>query len=388
MYFENSTSTRFFDSIVDFTYPRLHKGKDWYVDFTVFNPATNKMQRKKYMLNRYKSAHEREDMAAEMIHNIMKRLKAGWNPFVTTYNPRYYTDFKTVLERYENCINIEASKGTLKVKTQRDYLSRLNQLKIYMHENGREIQVVNEFNTAFAIDFLDYLLFDKDVSAKTRNNYRTWLSTFGTWLVSRKYLEFNPIEQIHMIKEQEKFRDALTPAALSKLKAYISRENPPFYLACMMEYYTFIRPDELRHITIGDIDITNQTVYIDAKVSKNRKGQYVALNDAVLKIMIKQNIFSYPSHCYVFGHDIIPGERQININQFRLEWGKVRKTLNFPASYQFYSLKDSGIRDLANAEGIVVARDQARHSDIAVTNKYLKRDNVVNEQTKHFAGNL
>ena len=342
MYFEKTTTTHFFDSIVDFTYPRLHKGKDWYVDFTVFNPATNKMQRKKYMLNRYKTAHEREDMAAEMIHNIMKRLKAGWNPFVTTYNPRYYTDFKTVLERYENCINIEANKGTLKAKTQHDYLSRLNQLKIYMRENGREIQVVNEFNTAFAIDFLDYLLFDKDVSAKTRNNYRTWLSTFATWL----------------------------------------------YLACMMEYYTFIRPDELRHITIGDIDITNQTVYIDAKVSKNRKGQYVALNDAVLKIMIKQNIFSYPSHCYVFGHDIIPGERQININQFRLEWGKVRKALNFPASYQFYSLKDSGIRDLANAEGIVVARDQARHSDIAVTNKYLKRDNVVNEQTKHFAGNL
>ena len=72
-----------------------------------------------------------------------------------------------------------------------------------MRENGREIQVVNEFNTAFAIDFLDYLLFDKDVSAKTRNNYRTWLSTFATWLVNRKYLEFNPIEQIHMIKEQE-----------------------------------------------------------------------------------------------------------------------------------------------------------------------------------------
>ena len=75
MYFEKTTTTHFFDSIVDFTYPRLHKGKDWYVDFTVFNPATNKMQRKKYMLNRYKTAHEREDMAAEMIHNIIKRLK-------------------------------------------------------------------------------------------------------------------------------------------------------------------------------------------------------------------------------------------------------------------------------------------------------------------------
>ena len=58
-------------------------------------------------------------------------------------------------------------------------------------------------------------------------------------------------------------------------------------------------------------------------------------------------------------------------------------------SYQFYSLKDSGIRDLANEQGIVVAKDQARHSDISVTNKYLVgRDKQVNEATKHFKGKL
>ena len=66
----------------------------------------------------------------------------------------------------------------------------------------------------------------------------------------------------------------------------------------------------------------------------------------------------------------------------------MRKALGFPAAYQFYSLKDSGIRDLANAEGIVVARDQARHSDISVTNKYLKRPKVAHEETKHFVGEL
>lgn len=66
----------------------------------------------------------------------------------------------------------------------------------------------------------------------------------------------------------------------------------------------------------------------------------------------------------------------------------MRKALGFPLSYQFYSLKDSGIRDLANAEGIVVARDQARHSDISVTNKYLKCPNVAPDTTKHFVGEL
>lgn len=55
----------------------------------------------------------------------------------------------------------------------------------------------------------------------------------------------------------------------------------------------------------------------------------------------------------------------------------------------FYSLKDSGIRDLANAAGIVVARDQARHADISTTNKYLQGKSLtVHEETKHFVGRL
>lgn len=31
------------------------------------------------------------------------------------------------------------------------------------------------------------------------------------------------------------------------------------------------------------------------------------------------------------------------VNRLRQEWARVRKALGFPASYQFYSLKDSGI---------------------------------------------
>lgn len=37
-----------------FTYPRLHTGKSWYVDFTSFDPATGTMRRKKYMLDSVK----------------------------------------------------------------------------------------------------------------------------------------------------------------------------------------------------------------------------------------------------------------------------------------------------------------------------------------------
>ena len=76
------------------------------------------------------------------------------------------------------------------------------------------------------------------------------------------------------------------------------------------------------------------------------------------------------------------------LNSFRVEWKKMRTALRWPESYQFYSLKDAGIRDLANAEGVVVARDQAGHTDVAVTNRYLKQGKVVPESVKSFDGLL
>ena len=61
--------------IVQFTLPRLHKGKQWYVDFFAYDPARGKMRRKKYMLDHYKNEQDRENIAAILIHNIFEKLK-------------------------------------------------------------------------------------------------------------------------------------------------------------------------------------------------------------------------------------------------------------------------------------------------------------------------
>ena len=156
-----------------------------------------------------------------------------------------------------------------------------------------------------------------------------------------------------------------------------------------MEYYTFIRPVELAQIKLEHISIKDQKVFIPGTISKNRKDGMVGLNDEIIRLMIELKIFDKPSHCFLFGKDFKPSEKQADSRIFREYFMKVREELKWDDSKQFYSLKDSGIRDLANAEGIVVARDQARHSDIATTNKYLKGDSmVVHEQTKHFKGAL
>ena len=374
--------------IIGFTLPRLHTGKNWYVDFFAYDPVSDGMKRKKYMLDRTRGRGARKAMATLLISNLTQRLIKGWNPFVRDDSTRHLTPFSDVLVGYRDYVLALETKGTMKHKTVYDYLSRIKALEGYISECHIGIRFVYQFDRSFIVDFLDYLILDKDVGATTRNNYRTWLSTLCTWLVERKYIDRNPVEDIHMLREKEKLRDALPPAALTRMREYLYINNRHFLLACMMEYYTFIRPDELRHIRIGNISVKDREITVPADVAKNHKERRVGLNTRLLQLLVELHTFDAPSHYYLFSDNLKPGSTMTYLNRFRYEWKKMRKALRWPESYQFYSLKDSGIRDLANAEGVVVARDQAGHSDVAVTNRYLKKSGFVPESVKSFEGVL
>ena len=155
----------------------------------------------------------------------------------------------------------------------------------------------------------------------------------------------------------------------------------------MMQYYTLIRPGELSNLKIGDISLKNQTVFVSKQFSKNHRDAEVGLNKSIIKLMLDLGIFKWPDSHYLFGTGFLPNSEKMGADQFNKRWKKMRAALRWDDCYQFYSLKDTGIRDLANAAGVVVARDQARHSDITTTNKYIQKHGV-QEVTLGFEGNL
>lgn len=375
--------------LIYFKPPRRHDGKNSYIDFAIRDPATGRLKRKKYMLDKYKPGMERDYMAMQIISNIYSQVMHGWNPWVDFPSARGDTRFVDVIQRYRTYINKITAKKVMKDKTRTDYFSRLKILEEFLDDRNSSGLKVYQFNLTCMTEFLDYILLDRDASSRTRNNYRTWLSAFCTWLVEKQYLAENCVGDIPVLAEKVKFREALSIPALKMLSEWLEMHDKRFLLACMMEYYTFIRPTELVNIRIRDISVENQTVYVSALISKNRKDGMVALNDRVLKLMIELGVFSHPGGEFLFGKEMVPSSVRAESRIFRDRFVRVRAELGFPDSYQFYSLKDSGIRDLANERGIVVAKDQARHSDISVTNKYLcGRDKPVDEGTKHFKGNL
>ena len=373
--------------VVPYTLPQLHTGKSWYVDFYCFDPVVGTMKRKKYILDRYKTISERKARATEIITSVTARLRSGWNVWVKIETTREHTPFSECLDLYKAYLQRSAENNSMKAKTAYGYLSYLGIFCEWLQSRATPVKFCYQIDLYLLVDFLDHILLDRESSARTRNNYLTWLSTLCTWMVEKGYLKENPTTKIKKLKEEPKKRNALSAQELASLQNYLRGTNKHFLLACLMEYYTFIRPIELAQIKLEHIHVAEQKVFVPASISKNRKDGMVGLNDEIIKLMIELRVFDKPSQSFLFGKDFKPSEKQADSRIFREYFTKVREALKWDDSKQFYSLKDSGIRDLANAEGIVVARDQARHSDISTTNKYLKGDSMtVHEQTKHFKG--
>lgn len=370
--------------VLSFTYPKLHTGKTWFVDFTSYDPATGTMKRKKYHLDSIPKITDRRKRAAELIEALLKQLRCGWSPWVNVDDNRGYTLLEDALQKYE------ASLEKLpKLKTRQSYGSKLNVLREYISMQLLPPRYVYQFSASFISEFLDWLYLDRDVSGRTRNNYRGWCSSLAAYFIEREYISSNPVEKIRVVPEDAKKRQPLTSAMLRQLGRYLKEKNPLFYLACMMEYYTMIRPEELSNVRIQDISVREQSVFIPAAVSKNKRDGKVGLNDEIIRLMLDLDLFRHDGDCFIFGDKLRTCRKKASGEIFRRQWLKVRKALKWGDEYQFYSLKDSGIRDLANAAGIVIARDQARHTDISTTNKYLQgRDLPVHDETKHFKGEL
>lgn len=372
-------------SLLGYSLPVYHpNGKKHYVDFYAVDPATGEFRRKKYHLDSLKTKREERQVAAELIAELTRKLKSGWNPFAESGSTRSATRLEEIFEKY--LLNAE---NDCRRKTIHAYRSRVNVMKEFMATLAKPPVYAYQFTREFVIDYLDWLYYDREVNPRTRNNYMHWCYGFAEFMVSRRYLEKNPVDGIAKSKEPPKQRKALSPDMLRELQQYLMEENRHFLLACMMEYYCFIRPTELSYLRVRDINLKEQTIFISGEYSKNKRDGKVALPDTVGRMLLELGTFGRSGDCFLFAKGFIPGKERAGADQFNKYWTKVRKVLRWSPDYKFYSLKDSGIRDLANSEGIVVARDQARHTDISTTNKYLQGDALrVHEVSKHFTGNL
>lgn len=378
-------------NVVGYSLPRLHKGDKWYVDFYQMDRGRGCMRRKKYYINMAMAVRERTKYARELIARLSTLLRCGWNVWSGAGKGlRTATSIDVLAELYLNHLKKSEGAGTLRPSSVGRYTSYLNNFLRWSVSIRREpLAAAYEITREVIVDYLDYILLDCENTANYRNNNLVWLSSFCEFLAERGYIGANPCHGVAKLREGEKFREPFSSQQLTQLRDYLLREDPYYYLACLLTYYGLIRPLELTYIKIGDISIQDNAIVLHGEHTKNGRDAAIAINNTIARHMVHLGVLSFPSHYYLFGTKFRPGEKRIAVQSIRGRFNLIRKALRWPMELQYYSLKDAGIRDLANSEGVVIARDQARHTDISTTNKYIKRhDMQVHDEVKAFKGAL
>ena len=378
--------------LLSYSYPKLHTGKDWYVGFNAFDPATGKMKRKKIKVNHAGKPSERRKFSDSLMKRVIAQLENGWNPWIESESSNSYHTFTDVCTRYKNNILKYYNDGVHRDETYTSYLSYIHNMEKWNKERKNPIRYIYQFDGVFISDFIDHVYVERGNSPQTRNNYMRWVRMFCSWLVQYQYMKTKPSDGFVMIDKRniKKQRTIIEELDMIRLKEHLEKTNKHFLLACYVLHYCFVRPKEMSQLKLENFSLKNQTLMIGGDISKNKKTAVVTLPSKVIRLMVELKIFDHPNSFYLFSKNCQPGEELHSEKQFRDYWSTyVRKVLKFPDTYKFYSLKDTGITNMLRKYDTITVRDQARHADILMTDTYTPHDlQKANEMIKNHDGNF
>lgn len=362
--------------IKGWTTPKLTiSEKRSYISFNAFDPITGMMKRKKIHLGRIHSKKELRATAERMIRELLSKLQNGWNPWIEQCTVLEYTLFTDVCDKYHDYLYKSLQNGDMRPQSVTSYLSYLNIFRQWATDNN--IVYIYQLDKHHVSTFIDYVYITRNNSLQTRNNYLIWLKTFCHYLLNRAYISIDPTTGLTSIKKRgDKKRKTIPDEVLIRIKEYLVANNKNYLLACYLLHYCFIRPKEMSMLQIHDIDLSKKTLRISGDISKNRKDATITLPKHVIILMIENGLFDHPGNDYIFSDGFAPGPKRKSEKTFRDYWtNTLRRVLKFNSEYKFYSLKDTGITNMLRANtDILSVRDQARHSNISITDTYTPKD--------------
>ena len=177
---------------LDYLPPRLTEGKEWYISYSVKDPANGKMKRFRIKVNRIKSLKERRIAAKTIMARLTEQLSLGWNPILEKESPRAYTRLFTAMDNFLKIKGKETEENSM-----RSYKSYIRILKNWLVEYGfKEDMYACNFTKSVALDFMNDIEDDERISARTYNNYRAFYFGFFNWSVEKGYMSVNPFASV------------------------------------------------------------------------------------------------------------------------------------------------------------------------------------------------
>lgn len=186
----------------------------------------------------------------------------------------------------------------------------------------------------------------------------------------------NPFTAVKTLPNKSKGLKYFKQRHQNAILSLVKERNMQLYHFVLMIQYCFVRPKELRHLLIGDIDIDSGYVQIRAEISKNKKTQTVPIPQTLLKALEESPMFAefYPDDYFLFGKEGKASKEQVNRDYFYKIHREILEELDLQGKgYSLYSWKHTGavnaVRKGANAKQLQM---QMRHHSLMITDTYIK----------------
>lgn len=348
---------------LDYVPAELREGKEWMVVYYVRHPQTGVMKRIRIRVNRIKSITERRKFGKALANEINQKLPTGWNRFIEQQAPRAYTLLTDAFNHYLN------TRGGAH-DTMRTYRSIVKMVELWLEHRKKKKMMVVGVDKAMCVDFLRWIIVEREVGPRTYNNYLQMCKTIWNWFIEHQFCSVNPWNGFKKKRARAKTRLPIPDHDRHRISEWFRENNRAMYVLCALMFTTGIRRTEATKLKVGDINFKDRRIDMPADITKSGKARSPFLHEWMVELL-REYVGENPRSYYLIGREWRPHVKGHCPTQITDWWTKMRNTLGLRREYQLYSLRDTGIQTMLNAGVPVhVVANQFGHSSLEITSKY------------------
>lgn len=364
------------DFRVNYIPARICDGKEYLVKYYVRHPIDGLMKKKTIRFNHLKGKYNKTDIIRQMraaCNQINIDLAAGKNPFIEADSPKSYHLLKDAIAYF-----LKIKMRDMRPDGMRSYLSFCNKLLAWIENKGMKDCYVISFTKDKAIEMMNELTLNENISNRTWNNHFVFYRSLWNWFIENQYCKINVFISFKKKREERKIRELIPNAIHKKIVNYCIEINPHLEIVIHLVRASFVRPKEICNIQIKEIDLIRKVILIPSEKAKTHNDRFAYLPDWLIeKIISLYHLDRYKPDDYLVSTGLLPGRILVDTRYVNKFWSKMRTELKLPMVYQLYSYRDTGITTLENSgipESVIIKLTD--HRSVKMARKYIHEPNI------------
>lgn len=326
----------------------------WQIEYRILNPFTRALEKKRIRFERIRkrlgSDAAARKHASKYCRAITEKLESGWNPYIEGNKSKAFHKLSDAFGVFLREKQLDMKNGVFRNDSMRSYTSQSKMFIEWLKSKNQENIYVGSFTQSMAQDYLDYVYQEKELSARTLNNYLTFFRTMWNWLIEKNYCSENIFSRIKPKPKQEKQRVIIPENWNKQIIEYFRTHNPEMELICGLIYNSFMRPQEICRTQIKDIQLAKGGIYLPGSKTKNGKARWCLLPPHLVEMIIgMMKIDISPLDHYLISDDLRPGKKTLCTRNLNKIWDRMRKVIKLPKEMSLYSYRDTGITEMKTA---------------------------------------